>query len=269
VATTETASAAFTEGFVEANGFRIRYMEAGQGTPLIHLHGAGGPRLTRGHDLLSRHHRVIAFEMPGFSRSPENTRTQTMAELAATMAAAIAAMQIEQFNLWGTSFGGKTALWLAAQQPERVLGMALEAPAAIRPAGTEPPSGSPEAMAQRLYAHPERLGPLPVPDPAIQAKTRVLVSRLRGPDRDAALEARMRDLATPTLVLFGTFDRVIPPEMGRHYKELLPNCHLVLVYDAGHAISTERPEAFAEVAADFLQRHEAFVINRTDSVIHP
>lgn len=264
----ETA-ASFTEGFVEADGFRIRYMEAGQGTPLIHLHGAGGPRLTRGHDLLSKHYRVIAFEMPGFGRSPENTRTATMAELAATMAAALTNMQIDRFNVLGTSFGGKTALWLAAQQPERVIGLVLEAPAAIRPVGTQPPSGSPGEMARRLYAHPERLGPLPAPDPAIQAKTSALVGRLRGPDRDAALEARMSGLATPTLVLFGTLDRVIPPEMGRHYKELMPNCHLVFVYDAGHAISTERPEAFAEVTADFLERHEAFVINRTETVIHP
>jgi pimeloyl-ACP methyl ester carboxylesterase len=269
VATTQTANAAFTEGFVEADGFRIRYLQAGEGTPLIHLHGAGGPRLSSGHDLLSQHYRVIAFEMPGFGHSPENTRTKTMADLAATMAAAITALQIDRFNLLGTSFGGKAALWLATQQRERVLGMVLEAPAAIRPPGAESPSGSPEDIARRLYAHPERLGPLPVPDPAVQAKTRALVSRLRGPDRDAALEARMRDLATPTLVLFGTLDRVIPPEMGRHYKELLPNGHLVLVYDAGHAISSERPEAFAEVTADFLQRHEAFVINRTDTVIHP
>lgn len=268
MAASETA-VPFTEGFVEANGFRIRYMEAGHGTPLIHLHGAGGPRLTSGHDLLSKHYRVIAFEMPGFGRSPENTRTATMADLAATMAEAIANMRLDRFNLLGTSFGGKVALWLAAQRRDRVLGLVLEAPAAIRPIGTQPPSGTPEEMARRLYAHPEKLGPLPVPDPAIQAKTRALVSRLRGPDRDAALEAQMRDLATPTLVLFGTLDRVIPPEMGRHYKELLPNCHLVLVYDAGHAISTERPEAFAEVTADFLERHEAFVISRTETVIHP
>ena len=79
----------------------------------------------------------------------------------------------------------------------------------------------------------------------------------------------MRDLTAPVLVLFGTLDRVMPPAMGRHYKELLPNCHLVFVYDAGHEISTDRPEAFAEVTADFLQRHEAFVISRTDTVIHP
>jgi pimeloyl-ACP methyl ester carboxylesterase len=49
----------------------------------------------------------------------------------------------------------------------------------------------------------------------------------------------------------------------------MPNSHLVLVYDAGHSISTERPEAFAEVVADFLNRHEAFVISRVETVIHP
>ncbi len=260
---------AFSEGFVEADGFRIRFMEAGQGTPLVHLHGAGGMRLTPAHDLLSRHHRVIAFEMPGFGQSAANTRTERMCDLAATMGAAITALGIDSFNLMGTSFGGKVALWLTLQQPERVQALVLEAPAAIRPAGSTPPSGSPEEMARRLYAHPERLGPLPAVDPDVQAKTRALVLRLRGPDRDADLETRMRGLATPTLVLFGTLDGVIPPDMGRFYKELIPNCHLVFVYDAGHAISTERPEAFAEVTGDFLERHEAFVINRTNTVIHP
>ena len=265
----QAEDAAFREGFVEADGFRIRYMEAGQGTPLVHLHGAGGMRLTPGHDLLSRHCRVIAFEMPGFGSSPENTRTRTMAELAATMATAVSNLGIDNFNLMGTSFGGKVALWLAVQQPERVEALVLEAPAAIRPTGSEPPSGSPEEMARRLYAHPERLSALPVPDPAVQAKTRALVARLRGPDRDADLESQMRRLPTPSLVLFGTLDRVIPPEMGRFYKELLPNCHLVFVYDAGHAISTERPEAFTEVTVDFLERREAFVVSRADTVIHP
>ena len=73
----QPSGAAFREGLVEADGFRIRYMEAGQGTPLVHLHGADGMRLTPGYDLLCRHHRVVAFEMPGFGSSPENTRTPT------------------------------------------------------------------------------------------------------------------------------------------------------------------------------------------------
>jgi pimeloyl-ACP methyl ester carboxylesterase len=70
-------------------------------------------------------------------------------------------------------------------------------------------------------------------------------------------------------VLFGTLDRVIAPEMGRVYKELIPGCHLVFVYDAGHAIATDRPEAFAEVTSDFFERHEAFVISRAETMIHP
>jgi pimeloyl-ACP methyl ester carboxylesterase len=271
VQTQDTAmpGAALKEGYVEADGFRIRYMEAGVGTPLVHLHGAGGLRLTPAHDLLSRQFRVIAFEMPGFGHSRENSRTRDMPELASTMARAIGELGLDTFNLMGTSFGGKTALWLALQQPERVLALVLEAPAAIRPTGAEPPSDSPEEMARRLYAHPERLAAIPVPDPAIQAKTRALVMRLRGPDRDVDLEKRLPDLAAPTLVLFGTLDAVIAPEMGRIYKELIANCHLVFIYDAGHAISTERPEAFNEVVADFLDRHEAFIISRTKTVIHP
>ena len=217
------ATGLFSDGYVEADGFRIRYMEAGQGIPLVHLHGAGGPRLTPAHDLLSRRFRVVVFEMPGFGQSPENSRTQSVPELASTMAVAVSKLGLDAFNLMGTSLGGKTALWLALQAPERVLALVLEAPAAIRQEGAD----------------------------------------------DADLERRLSGLATPTLVLFGTLDRVIAPAMGRIYKETMPNCHLVFVYDAAHAISTDRPEAFADVVADFLDRHEAFVISRTPTVIHP
>jgi pimeloyl-ACP methyl ester carboxylesterase len=264
-----TDSASFREGHVEADGFRIRYREAGDGPPLVHLHGAGGMRLSPSHDLLAQHYRVIAFEMPGFGASAENAASQNMAELAATMGRAAAKLGLDRYNLWGTSFGGKAALWLAAQTPEKIIALVLEAPAAIRPEGARPPAGSPQEMARLLYAHPERQPPMPAPDPEIVAKTARLTGRLRGPDRDPELEARMRELAIPTLILFGTLDRVIPPEMGRHYKALLPNGHLVLVYDAGHAIATDRPEAFTEVVADFLERHEAFVISRTETLINP
>ena len=169
-------------------------MEAGEGTPLVHLHGAGGMRLTPAHDLLSRHYRVIAFEMPGFGtvagKHPDADDGRTGRHDGERRSRRSASTQ---FNLMGTSFGGKVALWLAVQQPERVQALVLEAPAAIRPAGSRPPSGTPEEMARRLYAHPERLGPLPAVDPTVQAQTRALVGRLRGPDRDADLEARMRE----------------------------------------------------------------------------
>jgi pimeloyl-ACP methyl ester carboxylesterase len=74
----------------------------------------------------------------------------------------------------------------------------------------------------------------------VVAKQEALVARLRGPNRDAELEGRLAGLTVPTLVLFGTLDRMIPPEMGRHYRERLANGHLVLVYDAAHAIGADR-----------------------------
>jgi pimeloyl-ACP methyl ester carboxylesterase len=259
----------FRERHVEADGFRIRYLEAGEGTPLVHLHGAGGLRLNAAHERLAKTHRVIAFEMPGFGASAENGITKDQTGLARTMAAAASALGLDCFNLMGTSFGARTALWLAAEAPERVAALVLESPAAIRPPGSRPPSGSPEEVARLLYGHPERMPALPVPDPDIQFKTARLLARLRGPDRDTALEALLPDLTTSTLVLFGTLDRLMPPELGRHYKALLPNCNLVLVYDAGHAIGAERPEAFVEVVGDFLERHEAFIISRNETLINP
>jgi len=129
------AETKFREHHVDADGFTIRYLEAGDGAPLVHLHGAGGLRLTPAHELLARRFRVVAFEMPGFGTSPVNTRTESMPELASTMARAIDKLGLDTFNLMGTSFGGKTALWLALQQTGRVLALVLEAPAAIRQEG--------------------------------------------------------------------------------------------------------------------------------------
>jgi pimeloyl-ACP methyl ester carboxylesterase len=260
--------ARFRETSIEADGFDIRYQEAGEGPALVHLHGAGGLRLTSAHELLSRAFRVIAFEMPGFGTA-ENQRTQSIQDLAATMAAAAEAMGLTQFNLMGTSFGGAVACWMAVQRKDLVAALVLDTPSAIRPEGSEPVSGSPEEVARMLYAHPERVSPGPAVEPELAARRLALVRRLRGPERDARLEEGLRRLGMPVLVLFGTQDAAIPPSMGRVYKDLLPNAHLMFVYDAGHALMVERPEAFAEAVGDFLQRTDAFVISQTRTVVFP
>jgi pimeloyl-ACP methyl ester carboxylesterase len=260
----------FTEACVEAGGFRIRYKEAGQGEPLVSLHGAGGMKIYRSHALLAEQYRVIVFEVPGFGHSPVNERSQSMPDLAHTMTQAVTNLGIERFNLMGNSFGGKLALWLVVQQPERVQALILVAPAAIRPEGGVPPAAlSPEELMVRLYAHPERQSSAPPLDPAVRAQQQALVRRVMGPARDEALESRMPGLNVPVLVLFGTLDRMISPEMGRLYCDKLPNCHLVLVYDAGHEVDADRPEAFVSVVSDFIQHHEAFLVNRQSGLINP
>jgi pimeloyl-ACP methyl ester carboxylesterase len=105
---------------------------------------------------------------------------------------------------------------------------------------------------------------------ALQAPERVRALVLESPvGGDADVERRLPEVTTPTLVLVGTSDPAGPSPLGRACKERMPNGHLVYVYAAGASIAAERPEAFLEVVGDFLERHEAFVISRARTVIHP
>jgi pimeloyl-ACP methyl ester carboxylesterase len=257
----------FTERYVEADGFRIRCKEGGSGSPLVTLHGAGGMRVSRSHELLAEKHRLIAFEVPGFGQSPVNERSGSLAELADTMAAAAAALGLDRFSLMGNSFGGKLATWLACRHPEQIESLVLAAPATIRPEHMA--RVSPEERKGLMYAHPERQPAMPPLDPAVSDKQERLVNRLIGPQREEALEALFPKLTMPVLVLFGTRDRVIPPDMGRIYREKLPNCHFMLLYDAAHALDADRPEAFAALVGDFLERREAFIVKTDSGLINP
>jgi pimeloyl-ACP methyl ester carboxylesterase len=258
----------FAERTVSADGFAIRYLDGGSGPPLVCFHGAGGLHPSRGHELLARTRRVIAFEAPGFGESPVNDRSGSLRELAATMLTAIDALGLERFDLWGTSFGGKLALCLAVDAPAGVQALVLASPAAIRMPGMRPPE-DPDELAAILYHHPERRLPAAPISPEVAARQRALVDRLIGPPRDAELEAAMRTLDVPTLVMFGTADRLTPSALGRHYPELLPQGHLVLVYDAAHVLDSDRPEAFAALVADFLEHRGQFVVRRTSGLLYP
>jgi 4,5:9,10-diseco-3-hydroxy-5,9,17-trioxoandrosta-1(10),2-diene-4-oate hydrolase len=256
----------FVEHRLQADGFDIRFAQAGEGPPLVCFHGAGGLRISPAHELLAERHRVIAFEAPGFGDSPVNERSQTMADLAATMTTAIDALGLDHFNLWGTSFGGRLALYVAVglgTGRDRLQSLVLASPAAIligpRVAATP----------ERLYIHPERRPTDGPPPPEVLAQQGALVDRLIDMPRDPVLEAAMRELATPTLVLFGSADEMTPPELGRHYRELLPNCHFVIVYDAGHALDGDRPEAFAAIVTDFIAHREQFVVRRESRLLYP
>jgi pimeloyl-ACP methyl ester carboxylesterase len=261
----------FREGFVEADGFRIRYVEAGEGEPIVWLHGAGGLHLKNGHHLLADGRRVIGIEMPGFGESAVNERHQTSRDMAASISTALQQLDLDQYVLWGTSFGGRIALWLALEAPEPIEKIILEAPIAILPEGHRPPcDASPETFLERFYAHPERMTPTAPPDEALMQKQMGLVMRLLGPtSRDAELEKRMSEIQTPTLVMMGTRDGVVSAEWGREYMRRLPNCNFMLVYDAAHEIASDRPEAFAATVWDFIDRGEGFVVGQRSTVIYP
>jgi pimeloyl-ACP methyl ester carboxylesterase len=262
----------FTEHTVDADGFTVRYWQRGQSEepPLVVIHGAGGPDGNGGGalELLAQDRRVIALELPGFGQSETNTRTNSGREMAATAAAAIAALGVDKYSVSGTSMGGIVAAWMAADFPERVVSVALEAPAAFRCCTTRPENLMTDraVFIRAFHARPERKPWVDDFTPNVPAE---LYPKIMGSDRDEALIEALGTLEIPVLVLFGTKDQVISPVEGRHYKEFITDCYFLHVYDAAHDLKGDRPEAFAEVVGDFLTYGPKFLANHRSTVLVP
>lgn len=262
---------AFTQAAVEADGFVIRYYEAGEGDPLVVLHGAGGPRFSVALDLLAQRFRVLLLEMPGFGDVP-NERTRSLAELAGTVDQATRALGLISYHLLGTSFGGFVATHVALDHPERLTSLVLEAPATFRVGGVVPgPDMDPDELIRAFRRHPERVPVAQVPAAAAMARVWPLVDRLVAdtPDYDEQLVQRLSECPVRTLVVFGTDDGITPPENGRTFRRFMPNCGYTLVYDAAHDVQADRPEAFADLVGDFLTRAWSFLLPEESTLINP
>jgi len=263
-------AAASKEGQVEADGFRIRYREAGQPRPvgavvMLDTMKWGPSNL---YDALAQKYRVVIFDVPGFGDSPANTRSQSVPDLAGAMARAAAEVVPDKYTLIGTSFSANVALWQTLQVPDKVEALILISPTAILPV-VDPMAGTPEQLAKQLFAHPENVPGLPSLDPGIVAKEQALVQRLKGSRHDEEAESRLSEIPCATLVVFGLKDQLVAPEAASIYREKIPNCNVSLVYDAGHVIVAERPEALSSLVSDFVERRETFIVNRRTSIIHP
>ena len=258
------------EDYVEVDGFRIRYWASGPPRPVgavVMLEGMTWGLSTL-RDALVQKYRVIALELPGCGASPANTRSQSVQELANTVAQAVAQAVPDTYTLIGTSFGANVALWQTLQAPDKVEALVLIAPTAILPAAGPIP-GTPEETARRLFAHPEQAQGLASVDPTIIAKEQALVQRLTGGMHDAAAERRLGEIPCATLVLFGSEEKMVAPEAARLYRARIPNSNIAFVYDAGHLIEAERPEALINAVSYYVELRETFIVGRQTGIINP
>jgi pimeloyl-ACP methyl ester carboxylesterase len=263
-------TAAFTESQVEVEGFRIRYWESSPSQPVGTVVMLAGMTwgLSRLRDTLGQMYRVVMLELPGFGASPVNTSSQSVKGLAQTVAFAAANLVSESYTLVGTSFAANVALWQTLQAPDKVEALVLISPTTILPA-TEAIMGSPESMIEQLFAHPEKARSLPSVDPVVLAKEQTLVRRLGGGTHDAEAEHRLQEISCATLIIFGSEDQMVAPEAPRVYRERIANSNLSFVYDAGHLIEAERPEALINAVSDYVALRETFIVGRQTGIINP
>ena len=128
---------------------------------------------------------------------------------------------------------------------------------------------TPEQMAEQLLAHPENASDLLPWAPDIVAKERALVQRLKGLTHDVEAETKLGEIQCATLVVFGLEDKMVSPKAAGIYRERIPNSNIAIVYDAGHVIVAERPEALINLVSDYVERRETFIVGRRTGIINP
>jgi pimeloyl-ACP methyl ester carboxylesterase len=258
---------------VQANGIEIAYERAGDGPPLVLVHGAAsdsrawGPQM----DALSDEFTVVAWDEPGAGRSSDVPPNFALADWADCLAALIGALELGPAHVGGLSWGGTVALELYRRHPDLAATLIL----ADTYAGWK--GSLPEAevrarvdgLREMLAAGEERFDPTlpglfagdPPADfvPLLEA----MAADVRpGSMRTALLvmaEADQRDLlpaiTVPTLLIWGESDGRSPLSVARHFEQEIPGAQLVVIPEAGHVSNLEAPEAFNDALRRFCRAH--------------
>jgi 2-hydroxy-6-oxonona-2,4-dienedioate hydrolase len=122
-----------TQYWVDAGGVSTRVLEAGEGEPLVFVHGTGGhlEAYARNVAALATEFRVITYDMVGHGLSEKPDRPYTTDYLSEHLIGLLDALEIEQAHISGESLGGWVAAWTAAHSPLRVQRLLLNTPGNI------------------------------------------------------------------------------------------------------------------------------------------
>lgn len=244
-----------------ADGLRYVYLEGGSGEPLLLLHGFGANKdnFTDVSLFLTRHYRVIAPDHIGFGESDRPAQASYLPEAQARRLNRLATrLGLQKMHIGGSSMGGQIALTYAALYPDKVESLWLLDPAGIWSA--------PESELQRIYretggnpliAHDEdefaavfdfvMSKPPFVPRPVLDVFARERIANVELEKRIFAeitgdsVEARVRGMKTPALIVWGTEDRAIHVETAHVLHELLPNSEVIIMEGYGHLPMIEAP----------------------------
>lgn len=258
---------------VEVGGLGVAYERAGQGPPLVLLHGyvGDGPSTWRRQlDALSADFTVIAWDAPGAGRSDDPPETFGTAGYADCLAGFLTALGVERAHVAGLSFGGTLALALAERHPGRVRSLVL-----LSAYAGWGGSLAPEEVARRLdqalelsRLPPERVLAQLLPSmfrpgtaaddvaPFATALAAFHPSGLRALARASAEDLRggLPDVTVPTLVVHGTEDERAPGPVAEELHRSIAGSQLLHLDGVGHLCTVEAPVAVNEAMRTFLRR---------------
>jgi pimeloyl-ACP methyl ester carboxylesterase len=228
---------------------RLHYRVAGDGPPLVLVHGYGAASSWWRHNMgpLAAQRRVYAPDLGGFGRSWPKHRF-SLERTVACLESWMQELGLPCADLCGHSMGGHVCLRLAAAHPERVRKLVLVDASGL-PLHTRLLPLAWRSL--RSHGHMRfRFAPIALAT-ALQAGPLVLWSALHDLLADD-VQTVLSGIAAPTLLVWGERDLLVPLELGRALHQAIQGSRLVVVPDAGHNVMFERPEQFNRLVLDFL-----------------
>lgn len=270
----------------QVRNIQLGYVDEGTGDRVIlMIHGLGSNAKGWQQNIpeLSRQHRVIAVDLPGYGMSDKGHYQYTLSFYAQVLTEFLAELNVEKATWMGHSMGGQIAMVAALNHPEQVERLVL-----ISPAGFEEFTDG-EGDWMRKAVSPDFVKDTTIRGIAINLKSnfheapaeadfmitdRIQVRGAKDFDRycyavaenveamlDEPVLERLGDIQQPALVLFGENDRLIPNRYlhGGHTEKvalagssMMPDAQLVMVPRCGHFVQFEKPEETNAAVLDFL-----------------
>ena len=262
-----TAVTAPVELTVQAGLLTARVAKAGQGEPLVYLHGAfgyqGWPEFL---DRLARRFTVYAPVHPGFAEADGIERIDDILDLTLYHFDLLDALELDAPYIVGHFLGSMIAAEMAALCAHRVGRLVLAAPAGLW-LDDQPgvdyftvPLGDLRAV---LFKDPDsEVARATMPEPESddelgqQSIDRVrslsAVAKFLWPIPDKGLKKRLHRIKSPALIVVADNDQVVPPAYGEKMRSRIDGSRLEVVRNAGHLFMLEQPDEFADLVAGFL-----------------
>ena len=251
-------------------GVELYWERRGRGEPLLLIQGMSGTHLTWGEPFLSRlepDFDCVVFDNRGIGNSAEVSGPFTIAELADDALAVMDAAGFETAHVLGISMGGMVAQELALAHPDRLRsltlgctypggpGSSLMASEDAGPLLEAMGSGNLDLVLKAMYAvnlspgfradesHFADFATMAKALPARRQTVQLQAGAIGGHDT----QARLAEIAAPTLVIHGTEDKMIPVANGELIASLIPGARLEILDGVGHMFWWEQPERSAEL----------------------
>jgi len=245
----------------EINNLNISYQVAGDGDVILLLHGWGGEAASFQpvFKWLSQSHKVYALDLPGFGNSQIPPTPWNASDYAQFVTAFLEKFSISKVHLIGHSFGGRIAIILSAEHPEKVDKLILVDSAGLTPKRTTKyylrvaiaktgkwirRCGTPGArLANALSA---RIGSKDYQDAAEMRATLVKVV-------NQDLRSLLPRISASTLLIWGEHDKDTPIGFGKVMEREIPDAGLVVLKEAGHFSYLDQFPQFCRIVASFLK----------------